>query len=288
VFYIGLFQWQGIEYKGIHEPLVDIETFKRVQDVISGRNCGNKSRKHNFPFINLLKCCHDDCCVTAEIHKGKYVYYRCTFGRGKCPLPYMPQPKLSDSLGVLLQNIEIPAEVAMRIANSIEADRSSMETTRERELSSLSQRLSLTRTLMDKSYEEKLLGNVDEGVYERKMHQWREEEMRLKALLQTASAQLIPDYGLSARRILELAQTAYSVYLRANDAERGRLLKTVLSNCVTDGVSYWPTYRKPFDVIFQRGQNEEWRKVDESNAHRHGWSSSASRISRRSSRRRLN
>jgi DNA invertase Pin-like site-specific DNA recombinase len=26
VFYVGLFQWQGIEYKGIHQPLVDIAT----------------------------------------------------------------------------------------------------------------------------------------------------------------------------------------------------------------------------------------------------------------------
>ena len=77
---------------------------------------------------------------------------------------YIPEPKLSDSLGVLLQNIQIPAEIAMSIASSIEADRSSMETTRERELSSLGQRLSLTRTLMDKTFEEKLLGKVDEGV----------------------------------------------------------------------------------------------------------------------------
>ena len=180
-------------------------------------------------------------------------------------LPYIPEPKLSDSLGVLLQNIQIPAEIAMSIASSIEADRSSMETTRERELSSLGQRLSLTRTLMDKTFEEKLLGKVDEGVYERKMRQWREEEMRLMSLLRTASAQLPHDNVLSARRILELAQNAYSVYLRANHAERGRLLKSVLSNCVTDGVSYWPTYRKPFDMIFQRGQNEEWRRERDSN-----------------------
>ena len=249
-----------------YEPLVDIGTFKRVQDVICGRNRGNKSRKHHFPFRDLLKCSRDGCCVTAEIHKGKYIYYRCTFGRGKCGLPYMPQPKLSEALAVLLQNIQIPEDVAANIANSIQADRSTMETTRARELSSINQRLSLTRTLMDKSYEENLLGNVDEGVYKRKMHQWREEEMRLQAALEAATTPLAADCVLSARRILELAQKAHSVYLSAADTERGQLLKTVLSNCATDGVSLFPTYRKPFNMIFERAKNEEWRGRRDSNS----------------------
>ena len=146
-FYVGLFQWQGKEYSGIHDPLIDIGIFKGVQDVLCGRNRGNKARKHTFSFANLLKCSHDGCCVTAEIKKGKYIYYRCTFGRGPCVLPYMPEPKLSDSLAVLMKNIQIPEEVAAGIAGSIESDRSKMEVTRERELTSLNQRLNLTRTL---------------------------------------------------------------------------------------------------------------------------------------------
>lgn len=40
--------------------------------------------------------------------------------------------------------------------------------------------------------------------------------------------------------------------------EQNSLLKLVLLNCATDGVSLWPTYRKPFDLIFQRTKNEEW------------------------------
>jgi hypothetical protein len=74
-----------------------------------------------------------------------------------------------------------------------------------------------TRTLMDKSYEEKLLGKVDEGVYERKMHDWRQEELRLQAALEAASTSFTATSVLSARRILELAQRAHSIYLSAND-----------------------------------------------------------------------
>ena len=37
-----------------------------------------------------------------------------------------------------------------------------------------------------------------------------------------------------------------------------RFSPTVLLNCATDGVSLWPTYRRPFDLIFRRAKNEEW------------------------------
>jgi len=33
----------------------------------------------------------------------------------------------------------------------------------------------------------------------------------------------------------------------------------VLSNCAIDAASVYPSYRKPFDLIFTRAKNEEWR-----------------------------
>lgn len=44
-FYLGFFTWHGVEYKGIHMPLVDRDTFGRVQDVMSGRK-GSSQRRH--------------------------------------------------------------------------------------------------------------------------------------------------------------------------------------------------------------------------------------------------
>src|SRR5258708_35609830 len=31
-----------------------------------------------------------------------------------------------------------------------------------------------------------------------------------------------------------------------------------LLNCRVDGLSLYPTYRKPFDMIFERAKNQEW------------------------------
>lgn len=127
-FYVGYFLWQGMEYKGSHEPLIDANLFERVQQVFTGRN-KSKHSKHMFAFAGLLRCAHDDCTVTAELHKGKNLRTR------------------------------------------------------------------------------------EQGDF---------------------------------------------LYLAGNHAERGQLLRMVLSNCITDGATITPTYRKPFDRISQRVKTEEW------------------------------
>jgi site-specific DNA recombinase len=66
------------------------------------------------------------------------------------------------------------------------------------------------------------------------------------------------DCALNAQRTLELANVAYSLYLTKQPAEQAELLRKVLLNCSIDAVSITPTYRKPFDLIFERAKRKEW------------------------------
>ena len=68
-----------------------------------------------------------------------------------------------------------------------------------------------------------------------------------------------PDRLLDGVRILELANKAYFLYVKQPPAEKTKSLKLVLSNCSVDATSIHPTYKKPFDLIFARAKNEEWR-----------------------------
>ena len=84
--YLGFFEWSGVEYRGKHQPIISPERFAADQAVMHGHNKG-KYGKHQIAFRGMLTCAHDDCTVTAELKKGKYVYYRCSGYRGKCELP---------------------------------------------------------------------------------------------------------------------------------------------------------------------------------------------------------
>ena len=256
-FYLGYFVWQGVEYKGTHEPLISTQLFDQVQDVFAGRN-KPKHRKHAFAFAGLLKCAHDGCTVTAERQKGKYVYYRCSHGRGKCSLPYMREQDVSDRMGDVLKDICVPEEVTDTIVASLDSDRARADSERQKRMEATKQRLAVLRTRMDQIYDDKLDGKIDDEFWARKMNEWREQERRLESEMSRLKLGITQDSIFTVKEILELANRAHFLYLTRNHAERAQLLKRVLLNCDTDGVSLWPIYRYPYDLISQRAKNQEW------------------------------
>ena len=256
-FYIGQFVWRGVIYDGKHSPLVSHDLFQRAQDVFAGRN-KPKYRKHEFAFAGLLRCSHDGCTVTTELQKGRYIYYRCSHGRGKCALPYMREQDVAIRLGEVLRGICVPEGVASQIVGSLRSDLDRSERERQRSVSAFHQRLAAVRTRMDQVYEDKLDGKISEEFWDRKHGECRDQERILQVQISRSCEPIMGENVLSVQRVFELAKSAYSLYLTRNPAEQGQLLKSVLLNCSTDGVSLWPVYRKPFDLIFQRAKNEDW------------------------------
>jgi hypothetical protein len=49
-------------------------------------------------FHGLVFCGHCGCALTAEIKKGRYVYYHCTGYKGKCPEKYVREEEMARSL----------------------------------------------------------------------------------------------------------------------------------------------------------------------------------------------
>jgi site-specific DNA recombinase len=113
------------------------------------------------------------------------------------------------------------------------------------------------RKRVDQAYTDKLDGKISEDFWQRKAAEWQMEEEQILMAIQGLENSR-PDTLLTVKRTLELANTAYFQYLTQNPAEQGRLLKKVLLNCRVDGASLYPTYRKPFDLIFERAKNREW------------------------------
>jgi site-specific DNA recombinase len=170
----------------------------------------------------------------------------------------MREETLSEHLGDLLKNIYVPETVARTVIDSLQTDLARSEAQRKEQAVVLQQRLSTIRTRMDQIYEDKLNGSIDEEFWKRKHAEYREQERQVETSASSLNAPVTTKTVLTAQRIFELANKAHSLYVTRNPAERGELLKSVLLNCTTDGVSLSPTYRKPFDLIFQRAKNEEW------------------------------
>ncbi len=263
-FYTGIFIWDGKTYKGTHFPLVSSELFLRVQAAFKGHN-HPKYRQHNFAYSGLLRCAYDDCTITAEVKKEKYVYYHCTGYRGKCELPYFREEDLGNRLAQILKNIHVPDNVLSQLEKAIFNDQAGFESRKAEDRERLNRRLAEIQNRMDRAYTDRLDGKISDDFWERKNQEWRDQEQRLilgiKALDEAKQGRC-----LDSLKILELANKAHFLYLRQDPTERAKLLKIVLSNCKIDSASVYPTYRKPFDLIPGAAKTGEWYARRDSNS----------------------
>ena len=80
-YYAGVIRYNGIEYDGAHEALIDLETFNKVQNIIQSHHNGERTREHPHFLKGLVYCwnCKSRMVVThAKSHTGNvYPYFIC-------------------------------------------------------------------------------------------------------------------------------------------------------------------------------------------------------------------
>lgn len=256
-FYTGTFEWFGHTYAGTHPVFVDPTTFQEVQTVLTGHN-RPKYSKREIAFRGLMSCAHDGCMLTGDVQKEKYVYYRCTGNRGKCDLPRFREAVLADRLGEPLKGLRVPPDVVSKIVATLRQDRESNEGRSGEERVRLQSRLTTIRNRMDAAYADKLDGKIPEDFWERKTAEWREEEVQVQTAINGLASADGSDQAMDAEKVFELANKAYSLYISQNSVEKAKLLRMLCSNFSVGDVSVTPTYRKPFDMIFERARFEKW------------------------------
>ena len=105
--YTGDFDWDGNTYHGHHEPLVDKNTWERVQQLLDGKQRPRK-KKHDFEYAGIVRCGHCGCNLVGEIKKTNYVYYHCTGNKGKCAEPYTRAEQLHQAINDVLRQLIVP------------------------------------------------------------------------------------------------------------------------------------------------------------------------------------
>ncbi|PYQ92697.1 MAG: hypothetical protein DMG02_00460 [Acidobacteria bacterium] len=214
--------------------------------------------------MGLLTCAKCGCAITAERKKGKYVYYHCTDFRGECDNTYIREERLADLLGDIIKPIQISSLIADDIANAIQSTDCDAERHRTDAIRQLDQRCRAVVAKQDRAYEDFVEGRISEEFWTRKSQRW-EAELQVIDTERTRVEQPRPAMMVTARKILELAKQAESLYKSQNLAEQRRLLETVLSNCTFDRGSLCATYAKPFDLLVRGNETGEWRGRRDSN-----------------------
>lgn len=86
-YYRGVVTFQGIEYPGRHEPLIDDETFDLVQSILESRRFGERTRVHDHFLKSTLYCGKCGSRMFVQMSKSKsgdiYPYFMCGGRRRK-------------------------------------------------------------------------------------------------------------------------------------------------------------------------------------------------------------
>lgn len=259
-FYTGNIKWNGTRYKGNHEPIISPSVFHTVQDLLGEKsNWPKVVTKKQFAFRGLLTCGRCGRLLTAEIKKGRYIYYRCmgTMYKG-CDQRYLREEIVSEGLGEALKGIRLSTEQADWIVNALKESHREQQDLHKKDTQALHRKAESLRSKIHKAYEEKLDGKITENLWDDLYQGWNVELERIEAKLQAYSRADL-NYVKTGAEIIELAKGAYDQYVTRNPFDQRKLLDCVISNSAVDGVSFCFTYNKPFDAIAEGLESNNWR-----------------------------
>lgn len=262
--YYGVIRRKGKIYKGKHTPLVSKNTFDSVQDVISGRSRPRKQTR-KFTYRDYLVCDRCGCKITAGISKGKYIYYRCTNGKGNCDQhkKYLREKDVKKIMSQFFAEFTLDPKLANA---SFDLYKQSM-LQKEKQKHNSNQELKKHISSLDKRLEK-----LEDMYLEERISPPRYDERRAGLMQERADLQVFMEQQslISAKTTLELVENVKNQAIRLNevfengdDKVRRDLVKSVLWNCnILDGrlvstrlTKLW----KPLQGLNKTTDLEKWR-----------------------------
>ncbi len=252
--YIGEVFYKGQWHPGQQQPLVDRETWDRVQVLLGGRIY----RGHELTYAgSLVTCGHCGRPITGEskVKKTKsgereYVYYRCArYNSQGHPRVRVQESELDGQVLGLFRKMRIEDEKVVHWVQSVL--RAKVRETQEasgkrtdalrRELGSIEgQRGRLLNLRLNDEIEAATFAAKDTELRDRAAH----ARLQLEACDrgQTENAEM-------AIKVFELSQRLEEKWLAADFAAKRQILEIICLNLTLDGTTLVPTMRKPFDVL---------------------------------------
>jgi len=239
--YLGVVVIGGRQYPGQHEPLVDAETWRRVQDRLAADT--STPPRHLAPTWSLVGLC--ECPAGHKLqrqpHRARSGERQdrlvCGMGRGGVVggCPGVGRPLLS------LVEAEVLAQVAeygqrLRDDHGARAVRLARMTADRADRAAIESELSRIRRAMTRAAKGWALGDLPDEVYRDTMAELREAEAAAAAELARVGSVEVPEDPTAASSAVA---ALLDMWPEMTFAERGRALRTVVSRVEVRAASRW-------------------------------------------------
>lgn len=138
-----------------------------MQKVSKRYNKPQKQARKRFAYRGLLTCAKCGCAITAEIHKGKYVYYHCTgFKECENKKNYIREEVLDEKFAEIVKNIHIGEDILELVKNSLLESHKEEKEYLDNKLNTLQRQKERLTERLHKLYIDKLDGKISEELYD--------------------------------------------------------------------------------------------------------------------------
>lgn len=245
--YCGIIRRNGVDYDGVHEPLISEATWQTIQDVMSGRGTSRvRYGAKNLAYRGMLRCaCGHQ--MSGEVKKGKYTYYHCT-GMHECERPFVREEVFDDYFVSLLEGLVLPDFILEELCNDVRAQYEEERTVDAARMSALEGQLRRAKSRRDRLYDDYADEVLSREEHDEKKRALVAEIREIEAAMASLSGQESRSYD-EAVEILELAKTAHLRFKSAGPDEKRQIVSAMLSNCKFDGEKVVADLNMPFDLM---------------------------------------
>ena len=259
--YTGIVTWEGVEYPGLHQPLIDTATFNKVQDLLAARAArGTRERRHNHYLKGTLFCGVCGRGLSFQLAKGRYEYLYCLGQKNRnptgCQEPCIPAGDLEAQVEQLYEHIQLPKSWLKRLREELEAEITARRHRNAAEREFLTRKLAKAETERRKLLDAYYAAAIDVTTL-------KAEQARIATDVRSAEERLaavdahLAEWQEILGTAMRFATNCAKAYARASAPTRRRFNQAVFSRIdVRDGKIADVGYHPPFDLLFSTSEFE--------------------------------
>lgn len=256
-FFYGMNRWNGSITQGQHEPLIAKELFQHCQEIMHGRKTPTYY-KHNPLFKGVFRCKECGGRITWEIQKGHW-YGHCNHYKNCTQTEWIKQTEIDTELVNYIFATTPPderiSELLGWVQDALKESHSDEIAFRGKGTAELERQYQMSLQRLDKLYDDKIDGRINQEWYDRKFAQYKkEQEEIMDGLNRHKNANL--NYYEVGVAILNVVLKARKMYLNPERTveEKRTLISLLFEAPKIDNGKIEISYRKPYNVVHQRLQ----------------------------------
>ena len=221
-YYKGVISFQGVEYAGAHEPLVDAATWQTVQDILTAHANGERQRMHNHHLKSTIVggLCGARLLVQHATSRTSSTYHYFVCARRHrvhdCTFKAVLIDEVEARVAELYQQIRLSSDDRHEIERYLRAEFAHIQANRQQDIQRLTTRQQQLEDQRHKLLEAHYAGAIPLDLLKKEQEQLTSSILAIQRELDgyTADAALVEQHLTQA---LDLLEDCHRLYLAAPD-----------------------------------------------------------------------